>query len=206
MRYGGFGGVDGLMRFLRDNAISHILDATHPFAQQISRHAVLACENTNTILWRFERPAWHKQAGDAWHEVEDVAAAVALMRDMNSAHVFLATGRQTLPMFDTGVRQAQMFARIFLPVAEEERQKLPSHIKLLPAQKNYIVEEEIELFQKLDIDLIVSKNAGGMASYAKIEAARHLHIQTIMIQRPIYDREAEFTMLREIIHALDTLT
>ena len=55
MRMGGFGGVDGLVAYLTDQSITHVIDATHPFAAQMSANAVAACAATGTPLIALER-------------------------------------------------------------------------------------------------------------------------------------------------------
>lgn len=97
-RVGGFGGVAGLATWLRDHAITHVVDATHPFAAQMSRNAVAACAATGTALTAFERAPWTAQPGDRWQHVPDLAAAAAALPSQ-SARVFLAIGKQNLDLF-----------------------------------------------------------------------------------------------------------
>ena len=98
-RIGGFGGVDGLAAFLRSERITHVVDATHPFAAQMSRNAVEACALSGTPLVALTRPAWSIKAGDNWQRVADIAGAVAAL-DRPSARVMLAVGRMHLPAFE----------------------------------------------------------------------------------------------------------
>src|SRR5215469_12775528 len=97
-RIGGFGKTEGLAEFIRRERITHVIDATHPFAVDISRNAVTACAATGTPLIALERAPWCKTPGDNWLEVPDLIAAVAALPDAR-AHVFLAIGRQHLLPF-----------------------------------------------------------------------------------------------------------
>ncbi|MGB3316981.1 MAG: cobalt-precorrin-6A reductase, partial [Albidovulum sp.] len=97
-RIGGFGGVDGLATYLRAESITHVVDATHPFAATMSRNAVSACIDTDTPLCAFERTPWEAGAGDDWTHVPDLAAAVAALPEEPSC-IFLAIGRQNLTAF-----------------------------------------------------------------------------------------------------------
>ena len=98
MRIGGFGGVAGLREYLAREGISHVVDATHPFAAQMSRNAIEACAASGTPLITLERPAWRAGPGDDWQSVADIGAAVAALPD-TPARVFLAIGKQTLAPF-----------------------------------------------------------------------------------------------------------
>jgi len=62
-RVGGFGGAQGLAQFLRGQAISHVVDATHPFAAQMSRNACEACAATGTPLLALELARICEEAG-----------------------------------------------------------------------------------------------------------------------------------------------
>ena len=62
-RVGGFGGAEGLARFLSDQQIDALIDATHPYAPRISANAVVACARTGTALASLVRPAWTPEAG-----------------------------------------------------------------------------------------------------------------------------------------------
>ena len=98
MRVGGFGGVSGLADYLRREGITHVVDATHPFAARMSGNAIAACAETGTPLIALERAPWQAQAGDDWRHVADIDAAVAALPD-DPARVFLAIGKQTLAPF-----------------------------------------------------------------------------------------------------------
>ena len=103
-RVGGFGGVAGLCEFLQAERITHVIDATHPFAAQMSAHAVQACAERALPLplLALERPAWQAQPGDRWQQVPDLESAVAAL-PIEPARVFLAIGRQHVqPFLDAG--------------------------------------------------------------------------------------------------------
>src|SRR5690349_1163662 len=78
-RVGGFGGPGGLADYIREAGITHVIDATHPFAAEMSRNAVAACAETKTPLLALERAPWTRTDGDKWIEVADIEAAVAAL-------------------------------------------------------------------------------------------------------------------------------
>ena len=92
-RVGGFGGPEGLADYIRAEAITHVIDATHPFAAQMSRNAITACAASDTPLLALERPAWAAQPGDSWTHAPDIAGAVAALPDAPAPYNLLVTSR-----------------------------------------------------------------------------------------------------------------
>ena len=97
-RIGGFGGVDGLTSYIISNRITHLVDATHPFSEQMSKNAILASQNTNIPFAALTRPQWQKQKTDKWYTVPDIKTAAAAL-DCNPKRVMLAIGRMHLAHF-----------------------------------------------------------------------------------------------------------
>lgn len=178
-RIGGFGGVEGLIGYIRDHAITHIVDATHPFAAQMSHNAVAACAQTGTALIALERPAWQAQAGDDWTHVPDLKGAVAALPD-DPARIFLAIGKQNLAAFGAKP-QHHYLLRLVDPGADNRA--LP-HTSTVIARGPFDVAGDTALLQDHAITHIVAKNAGGVGAAAKLEAARHLRLPVILIDRP----------------------
>ncbi|HTR86133.1 MAG TPA: cobalt-precorrin-6A reductase [Reyranella sp.] len=177
-RSGGFGSVDGLMRYLGEQRIEAVVDATHPFADQISAHAVVACAQVKVPLASLTRPPWKRVEGDRWRNVPDAGTAAAALG--NTAHrVFLSVGRQDLRAFTAAPRPHYVARVIEMP----DRLKI-THLKLIQARGPFDKAAELDLLREEKIDVLVSKNAGGSATYAKIEAARELGLPVIMIARP----------------------
>mgnify|MGYP002479161331 CR=1 FL=1 len=184
-RIGGFGGVEGLTEWLRHNAIDAVVDATHPFAAQISQHAAMACAATHIPLLRLERPGWVATPQDEWLMVPSIAgAAHTLAHDSrwNAApqSVFLTTGRKETRPFLAAPRHHYLFRSIEQPNAAD----LPPHTLVICARGPFGLTAELELMRERQITVLVTKNSGGSATYAKLEAARMLGIPVIMIARP----------------------
>ena len=183
-RLGGYGGVKGLADYIIDAQITHLVDATHPFATQISRNAVEACAMTQTPMIAHERPPWLPQPGDDWLPVADTEAAVAALPS-TPARIFLAIGKQTLAAFAT---QPQHFYLLRLIDAPDTPLPLPN-AKVVLDRGPFTVESDMALMRAHAITHIVAKNSGGVGALAKLEAARRLHLPVILIARPaITDR------------------
>lgn len=179
MRVGGFGGVEGLADYLTREGISHVVDATHPFAAQMSGNAIAACARTGTALIALERPAWAAHAGDDWTHVPDISAAVAALPD-TPARVFLAIGKQTLAPF-AAKRQHHYLLRLVDP--PEGALPLPQTTVVI-ARGPFDAGADSDLMRAHGITHIVAKNAGGAGAEAKLTAARALHLPVILIDRP----------------------
>jgi precorrin-6A/cobalt-precorrin-6A reductase len=179
VRIGGFGGAAGLAAFLLDRPINLLIDATHPFAAQISANAAVAAAECNVPYLMLVRPAWEAGSGDRWIEVASHSeAAIALLGQ--SQRVFLTIGRQELAAF-AGLDAIWFLMRAIDPPALNT--PIPNG-KLLLARGPFTLEDERQLLLEYQIDTIVSKNSGGGATYAKIVAARELGIPVVMVQRP----------------------
>lgn len=182
-RVGGFGGIAGLMQYLQAQRITHVIDATHPFAAQMSRHAISACGALGIPLLAMERPAWQARPGDQWLQVPDMAAAAQTLTPAMQ-RVFLAIGRKQLAAFTPQAARHHFVLRVIDPT--DAPLPLPiSSYELLIARGPFQLADERALLQRHAIDCMVSKNAGGADTYAKIEAARELGVPVIMVDRPL---------------------
>lgn len=178
-RIGGFGGATGLQSYLERETIDVVVDATHPFAAQISAHAVLACGATGTPLVRFSRPPWARQSGDRWHIVPDLDAAAAALGD-RSRRVFLTTGRLDLSAFKRAPQHRYVIRSIDPPLEAD----LPPDAEVILARGPFHQQDEEQLLLRHRCEILVSKNSGGHAGRAKINAARALGLEVVMVDRP----------------------
>lgn len=197
VRIGGFGGVAGLVRYLRDAAVTHVIDATHPFATQMSRNAVAACAEADLPLAALTRPPWRPQPGDDWRVVPDIPAAVAALAGP-ARRVFLALGRQHLAAF---AAQPQHF---YLCRLVEAPDTMPlSRAEVVVARGPFTIAGDLALMQDHDIQMLVARNAGGSGAGAKIDAARALGLPVVMIQRPALPARREFHEVARVLDWLD---
>ncbi|RWD47517.1 cobalt-precorrin-6A reductase [Mesorhizobium sp.] len=178
-RTGGFGGADGLAAYLRENQIDLLIDATHPYAAQISANATEAAHEAGVPIIALRRPGWEPAEGDRWTLVDSVASAVTALGSA-PRHVFLALGRQEVAAYEAAP-QHHYLIRSVDPV--EPRLAVPDATYLL-ARGPFREADERALLLEHRIDVVVSKNSGGEATYGKIAAARALRIEVVMIRRP----------------------
>ena len=198
VRIGGFGGVDGLAAYLRDAGVTHLVDATHPFAAQMSANAVAAAARTGVVHLALTRPAWTPEAGDRWHHVPDIAGAVATLAGP-ARRVMLALGRMHVDAF---AAQPQHHYLLRFVDAPGEPLALPHHHVVID-RGPFTVEADIALMRAHAIDLVVCKNAGGRAAEAKLIAARTLGLPVVMIHRPRLPERTEVHEVAEVMRWID---
>jgi precorrin-6A/cobalt-precorrin-6A reductase len=179
VRIGGFGGAAGLARYLASENVDALIDATHPYAAQISANAAAAAKHTGTPMLALRRPAWAAIAGDRWIEVDDVTSAVRELGD-TPHHVFVALGRKEIEPF-VAAPQHHYLVRSVDPV--EPPLAVP-HAVYITGRGPFEETDERALLERHRIDIIVAKNSGGAATYGKITAARALGLPVIMLRRP----------------------
>ncbi|MCP5159865.1 MAG: cobalt-precorrin-6A reductase [Gammaproteobacteria bacterium] len=196
VRIGGFGGVDGLTTFLRENQVQLLIDCTHPYAAQISHNALQAARQADIPLWAYRRPAWQPMVGDDWRFAADWSEIQFALREFQR------------PFFTLGLEPLRHVTDIpshqhWLVRCLAAESPISSHMTLLCATGPFTLEQESILLRKHRIDVLVAKNSGGGAVEAKLTAARKIAIPVIMFDRPrlpVADRE--FTESGSLTNAL----
>ena len=193
-RIGGFGGVDGLQAYLGGERIDVLVDATHPFAEQISRHAAIAAARAKIPLVVLSRPAWVAQSGDHWIDAADMAAAAAAL-GREPKRAFLTIGRLQIGAFAAAPQHFYLIRTIEpLPLPPN----LPHH-RVTFGRGPFAFEAEERLLREESIDVVVCKNSGGAAAFAKVRAARHLGLPVVLVARP---QQASGAVLHEPTEAM----
>jgi precorrin-6A/cobalt-precorrin-6A reductase len=178
-RIGGFGGADGLTGYLKAKGIDLLVDATHPFAEQISRHTEIAAERAKIPLIVLSRPSWFRTEEDNWIAAASMGDAVLALGHAPQK-VFLTIGRLQLAAFAKAPQHFYLIRTIEPPT---DPLPLP-HCKIIHNRGPFATEAEVTLLRENSIDALVTKNSGGEAAFAKILAARQLKIPVIMVARP----------------------
>ncbi len=197
-RVGGFGGAVGLATYLTEHRIDAVVDATHPFAAQISANAAAAAEQTRTPLVRLERPSWREHPdAERWTWVPDVAAA----RDAaeSCSRPFVTTGRQSLEVYLPWADR-----EVLVRVVDPPTFVLPERWTVLRARGPYDEADERELMADRQVGALLTKDSGGDHTAAKLGVAAELGIPVVVVERP--PRPAGVTTLRTVAATRATLT
>jgi precorrin-6A/cobalt-precorrin-6A reductase len=197
-RVGGFGGVQGLVDFIKQNGIDFVIDATHPFAAAISTHAAQACASAGVPRLQLLRRAWADEPEDHWLDANDMLDAsrqIAETFNAGKVRVFLSTGRQQITAFSP-LQDTWFLVRTVDPL---DNPTPLAQCKAIVGRGPFDVDEESALLQEHAIDVLVSKNSGGEATYAKILAARRLGLPVIMLRPPAPQRGPKVFSVDEAI-------
>ncbi|MBJ2213734.1 MULTISPECIES: cobalt-precorrin-6A reductase [Pseudomonas] len=195
VRVGGYGGSEGLAQFVHNERISLILDATHPYAAQISRNAAEAARACGVPCWALRRPAWQPQPGDDWREVADWAELVEALKPFKRP--LFTLGREPLQHLDEIPAEQFWTLRTLDVYPGNER------CEVIGARGPFLIEDERTLFEERRIDVLISKNSGSTATEPKLEVARERGVPVLVLKRPVLAAvDREFTAVPALLQAI----
>ncbi|MEU0659874.1 cobalt-precorrin-6A reductase [Streptomyces lavendulocolor] len=178
VRIGGFGGAEGLARWLREHQVDAVIDATHPFADTMSFHAARAAADAHVPLLALRRPGWAPVDGDDWHMVDTLEEAAGTASALGR-RVFLTTGRMGLASF-AHIADAWFLLRS----VDAPEPPYPPRMEVLLDRGPFTLDGEREVLRRHAIDVLVTKDSGGAATAPKLTAAREAHVPVVVVRRP----------------------
>ncbi|HEX3379427.1 MAG TPA: cobalt-precorrin-6A reductase [Paraburkholderia sp.] len=195
VRVGGFGGSEGLARYLASERIDLVIDATHPYAAQISANAAQACGAAHVPCWALRRPAWPPQAGDDWRMVGDWHELIDVLAPFRRP--LFTLDREPLAHLDEIPPHQFWTVRVLDSHPDTPRSRI------LAARGPFTLDGERALFALQAFDVVVSKNSGGGATEAKLEIARERGLPVVMLRRPsLPEVDREFDTVADLLDAL----
>lgn len=195
IRVGGYGGAEGLAQFIADEGVDLLLDATHPYAAQISGNAARAAQLAGIPCWALRRPAWQPQAGDDWREVADWAELITALEPFHRP--LFTLGREPLQHLD------EIPAHQFWTLRALDVYPGNPRCEVIGARGPFLLEEERALFERRQIDVLISKNSGSSATEPKLEVARERGVPVLVLKRPgLPGVDREFESVAEVLAAL----
>ncbi|WP_421884212.1 cobalt-precorrin-6A reductase [Pacificispira sp.] len=197
-RIGGFGGVAGLAAYLRAHRVVALIDATHPYAARMAANAAAAALDCGTPLLRYDRPTWQPKPGDKWVEYDDLIALAAALPNLGR-HALVTLGGADLSAL-SGALGMRLTLRAIDPPA-----RLPDHpdLDVILDRGPFDLAGERALLSQRGIDVLVSRNAGGQATRAKLDAARDLGIPVALLRRPVRPVTASATEMEAVLRWIE---
>ena len=195
VRVGGYGGAEGLAQYIREQRIDLLLDATHPYAAQISQNAALAAAASDISCWALRRPAWVAQTGDDWREV-------AHWRELIEA---LAPFQR--PLFTLGREPLEHLHEIppeqFWTLRALDAYPGTARCEVIGARGPFLIDDERKLFAQRRIDVLISKNSGSSATEPKLQVARERGVPVLILKRPTLAQvDREFSTVEDLLESL----
>ena len=195
VRVGGYGGAEGLARYIRDEGIDLLLDATHPYAAQISQNAALAAAASNIPCWALRRPAWVAQPDDDWREVADWSELIEALAPFQR------------PLFTLGREPLEHLHEIppeqFWTLRALDAYPGTARCEVIGARGPFLIDDERKLFAQRRIDVLISKNSGSSATEPKLEVARERGVPVLILKRPVLPEvDRAFWAANEALEAL----
>ncbi|CAH0270964.1 Precorrin-6A reductase [Pseudomonas sp. Bi70] len=176
VRVGGFGGAEGLADFIHRERIGLLVDATHPYAAQISQNAARAAQQAGVPCWALRRPGWTASPGDDWREVFDWPSLITALGDFRRP--LFTLGREPLEHLQEIPAHQHWTVRCLQSQPASER------AEVIGARGPFSLEGERALFERLNCDVLVSKNSGSAATEHKLQVARERGVPVLVLQRP----------------------
>ncbi|CAM5497574.1 cobalt-precorrin-6A reductase [Pseudomonas fragi] len=195
VRVGGYGGAEGLARYIRDEGIDLLLDATHPYAAQISQNAALAAVASNIPCWALRRPAWVAQPDDDWREVADWSELVEALAPFQR------------PLFTLGREPLEHLHEIppeqFWTLRALDAYPGTARCDVIGARGPFLIDDERKLFAQRRIDVLISKNSGSSATEPKLQVARERGVPVLILKRPTLAQvDREFRTVEDVLEGL----
>lgn len=176
-----------LEEFLQQQQISAVLDASHPYAVEISQSAIAISQKLQIPYLRYERPAIDNQPNERVIELDSFDTLLA-GDYLTAARVLLTVGYRPLPLFQLWQAKASLFARI-LPSQVALQTALDAGFtsdRLICLRPPISADLERGLWQQWRINLVVSKASGSPGGEdIKRTIAAQLDIPLIVVNRPV---------------------
>ena len=195
VRVGGYGGAEGLAQYIREQRIDLLLDATHPYAAQISQNAALAAAASGVPCWALRRPAWVAQPDDDWREVADWSELVQALKPFKRP--LFTLGREPLEHVHE-IPEDQFWTLRALDVYPGNER-----CEVIGARGPFLIDEERALFEQHQIDVLISKNSGSSATEPKLQVARERAVPVLILKRPeLAQVDREFSTVEDLLESL----
>ncbi|MEE4687120.1 cobalt-precorrin-6A reductase [Pseudomonas alliivorans] len=197
LKVGGYGGAEGMAQYMREQGVDLLLDATHPYAAQISHNAALAANSAGIPCWALRRTAWTAGPGDDWREVADWSELVAALAPFNRP--FFTLGREPLQHLEEIPEHQFWTLRALDNYPGNER------CDVIGARGPFQLEDERQLFEQRQIDVLISKNSGSDSTEPKLDIARERGVPVLILKRPeLPEVDRIFRTVDEVLRALES--
>lgn len=178
--------IEDMVDFINKNSITKMIDATHPYAVEVSTNAIKASQITNIKYLRFERESLINDVDyENKHIVNDINEACEVANKIGH-NIFIGTGSKNLYLYKEKIKNKNLIPRV-LPTSEVliSCEELGFNADNIIAMKGpFSVEMNESTYKQYNIDLVITKESGLAGGFLeKVQACKNLNIPVIIIKR-----------------------
>lgn len=192
--------ADEMVSFITGRKITLVIDASHPYAGQVSVNAVKASGKSGIRYIRFERPGTSDIQADFKGSYDQIASYLS----RTEGNVLLTIGSNNLFHFSS-LDPDRLYARV-LPSPSSIQKCLdvkiaPSHI--IAAQGPFSAGFNKAMMEEFSISYLVTKDSGLRGGFpGKREAAARCGVKLLLVERPVVNYPLVFSDIDTLINAL----
>jgi precorrin-6A/cobalt-precorrin-6A reductase len=199
-----------MMSFCKREDIAVIVDASHPYAIEVSKNAIATATAIGISYLRYERPLVQSSVTTEQLSIRNPQSVIKLDsfysllagNYLQGERVLLTIGCQTLPLFKSWHNRSILFARI-LPKLESVEVALGAGFtpeRIIALRPPISAELEKALWRQWQISLVVTKASGKPGGEdIKRVVAQELGIKLIVISRPKIVYPQQTSCINEIV-------
>ena len=186
VRVGSCGGADGIADVIRDLDISIVVDATHPYALNITKHIVEACGRTGAEYIRLKRPDSEEDT-EGVVRFDSLEEAVEYLKG-TEGRILASTGSNELALYTRIPDYTERVVARVLSTAESVQKCAALGFEgrnLICAQGPFSEEMNTAMLRQVGASFMVTKDSGDAGGFSeKVRAARKAGATLVVINRP----------------------
>ncbi|HJG96538.1 MAG TPA: cobalt-precorrin-6A reductase [Romboutsia timonensis] len=177
---------EDMINFIEQNNINKIIDATHPYAIEVSKNAIQCATELNIDYIRYERKSLIDSINyENKYIVNSIEDACKIARE-KGRNIFIGTGSKNLPQIVDFIPDRNLIVRV-LPTSDvilscENLGLNADNIIAMKGPFNQSINEEF--YKHYDIDIVITKESGTAGGFLeKVNACEALKIPVVIIAR-----------------------
>ena len=201
VKVGSCGGAEGIANVIRENGYDIVVDATHPYALNITEHIKQACEATGAFYIRLKRSDSDTDS-DRIVKVSTVQEAVDYLKD-KEGNILASTGSKDIALYTQIPNYRERVTARVLSTMESVQKCAEygfSGKNLICAQGPFSEDTNYATLKQIDAKYIVTKDSGTAGGYEdKVRAAMRAGATVVLIERP----KEEGSSYEEVVSILE---
>lgn len=193
--------VEDMVSFIEKHTITMLIDATHPYAKDVSLNAISACKNKGIDYFRYERPSSIIKGLNMYKSYSKIVEALK----KRQGNILLTIGSNNLEQFKDLIPSGRIYARVLpmLRVMEKCDQLGLKAKNIIAMQGPFSHAMNEAMYDQYDISYMVTKETSDVGGFIeKVETAIEKNIEVFVLERPEVPYENVFDSLDALIDAV----